>query len=173
MAGECLENMGNVRCMPEPMQVAEGTGSIFGEGLVLKFYEMSKKSGTGFDQRTSNYMRGLLRKMVNSRQIQPLSGFGFGILSEGYLNVGVWDNKDPVILKSKLFGFDYDHLQDNVSTPEKILKRKTIGTVGPFCAFELAIVSHEGQSWRNYLQSQKTGKDKEIYVLDKFSGRID
>ncbi len=131
---------------------------IHGANLILKVYDMYTKGNEtdpSFIEDTAKFLKDKIRE----KEIEPLLGMGFGILSKDTLNVAVWDNENPYVIKQKLYGFSEGSLDD--------IALLDINKDGSFCVWELGIVNFEKELWKNYLKSNKTEKDKRRY-LDQF-----
>lgn len=105
-----------------------------------------------------------LREEVEKGKMN-LRGLGFSILSNGFLNVAVWNLvSGEIILKNKMYIY-----QNNLKTAQVI----DINREGAFCKWEEQIAAHERESLERYLNSQKTEEDKKRFLYeDRIEGRL-
>jgi hypothetical protein len=129
--------------------------------FALKRYNMVRKGGKKFGQAVRDAVDNLINDEFRNGDIGFGSGFGFSILSEDILNVCVWGQEIPYVLRNKLY-------QYQEGTALKKLERLSTDEVGPFCGWELGIVAHETFAWMKYLGSGRSKKDKRTY-LDNFA----
>lgn len=148
-----------------PERIALPSGIVTDQlALTLKMYEMI----------TQNEVRGnpvedakrFLRYQIGRGNIAPLSGAGFAILSQGVLNLGIWDEDVPIVLKNRLWEFDPERELDST-----IIERD-IREIGTFCAWEQGIANHERLAWLKYLGSAQTEKDQIDYFGNFIEGEL-
>ena len=143
--------VGNVEYTHEP-RIVKPFGLITTPKLVLKYYGMHKK-GQDFKKVDIKLYKDLTKYKIKSKNIKPLSGLGFAILSDEVLNVSVWDKNEPIILKNNLFSYI-----DGQATKLDVNKE------GPFCIWELRVVNFEKELWMDYLQSKRKESNKRKYL---------
>jgi len=173
-----LEKIGKIEnYVHEPRSVAS-ISLLVTDPLILKLYSMSKtktpeKLG---DDYVSPYAedahsirnkcaRKFLKDEILTEKIEPLTGMGFAIISDDMLDVAVWDNENPIVLKNRIYTY-----QLKASGLETELQ--DINKIGAFCVWELGIVNHERNAWMNYLQSGKTVNDKQVYLENVIEGEL-
>ena len=69
--------------------------------LILKLYEMHKRDRP-LPEPLMHQSKAFLEKRIHTREILPLLGLGFAIVSEDMLNVARWDNAYPIVLKNQI-----------------------------------------------------------------------
>ena len=136
-------------------------GLIEDPNLVLKFYAMFKGALTQSNvDEAREFLEDRIGLGVGLGEIDPLSGFGFAILSEDMLNVARWDT-NPIVLRNQIYGYEQDESSGKYFNNAKLLD---IRNVGSFCIWELGIVDYERDAWMKYLKSERSEKDKDDYL---------
>ncbi len=157
-------NIGNTS--PDYVSVpryATPRGWVEARSLVLKLYTMHKE-GERITDYTVRDTKSFLRAKVKEGEIKKHIGMGFAILSSDMLNIGVWDDKIPHVLKSQL----YEYNSKNIYTAKPLDIRED----GAFCAWELGIVKFETDLWIKYLASARSWVDKGEYLSKKLIGEL-
>jgi len=108
----------------------------------------------------------LISEMLGDGRIKKRLGVGFGIVSDGYINVSIWGGEFPTLLNNDLFGFD---------KPENM--RETLRTLdtkneGNYCVWELGIVEHEVKAWKKFLHTSRKSSDLQDYINNSFDGTL-
>ncbi len=138
-------------------------GRVFVPDLaVIKLYSMMK-----WDTAPRENVRepsALIFREITSGRILPYSGYGFAILSEDMLNVARWDANHPIVLRSDIYTYE----KGDIST----ISCGDIRQLGSFCIWELGIVNHERDAWKQFLASNHKYEDKKFYLGDFFSGAL-
>lgn len=155
-----LQNLGNFPDYKHEPRIVLPDGLLTPPQLVLKWYNMLKRDEGLFTENRVRDAKSFVEKQIALSNIQPLSGLGFVILSGAadFLNIAVWDNQTPYLLKNQV----YD--------PQK--RKADIGEDGAFCAWELGIVAHEKDAWLRYLASKRGEPDKRVYLADTIGGEL-
>lgn len=96
------------------------------------------------------------------------AGLGLAILSQGFLNLVLWDEKTPSIVHPHLYSL----------TPRKThlrhtIRKEDITKAGPFCMWEIGVIDRDRKYWKQFLTSPQTPADRETYLTTGFSGRIE
>ena len=142
-------------------KIVKSLGWFICPELILKSYSIAEKKHP--DNRKVQQTFKLLEDKIREKEIAPLIGLGFAILSEEMLNVAIWDNQYPIVLKNKIYALKEGQDKGKILSPDDI---------GSFCIWELGIVDHEKDAWKKYLTSTREGKDKINYLTDFFKGRL-
>jgi len=132
--------------------------------LVLKMYSMIDSSEKKFTNEKLDVVYDLqdfIEKEICEARIKPCSGLGFAIASDEYLNVAVWDKDCPIILRNWLYEFK----NNDVKAIRPVNLKE-----GAFCIYELGIVNHEKNAWKEYLDSKRKDSDKSKYATNTFKG---
>lgn len=140
-------------------RIAHPLGLVETPELAIKYYGMCKQDGESFKDKEIEEYKNIMKDMINNGHIKPLSGLGFAIYSGDFLNVAVWDNEKPFVLKNRIFVPDEEGKMDILNLNE-----------GAFCAFELGIVNYEKGLWLDYLQSERKTSDKMSYLNKQLEG---
>jgi len=155
-----LTNIGNFDYKHEPRCVVP-CGLIENSNLVLKFYAMFKEALTQSNvDEAKGFLEDRIGLGVGLGEIDPLSGFGFAILSEDMLNVARWDT-NPIVLRNQIYSYEQD---ENTSRYFDNAKLLDISDIGSFCIWELGIVEYERRDWMKYLKSERNEADKRYYL---------
>lgn len=158
-----LENLGNAPEYIHESRYASPEGIIATPVLVLKMYDL-QLSGIN---NPIDAARGFLNREIDAGNINPLIGMGFAILSRGMLNVSRWDKKYPIVINNKIYTFDINFKRSFESA-----RKVSVDEVGPFCIWELGIVNHEREAWKEYLDSERSEQDKRNYLLNMIKGEL-
>ena len=152
--------IGDIDYTHEPRTVRK-QGLIIAPSLVLKLYSMSKDLHP--TAKTLKDTKEFLEKEIWEGKISQFSsGLGFTILSENMLNVAIWDNEYPLVLKNQIYNFN------ETINPAPL----DIREVGSFCVWELGIVGYERNAWMEFLKSKRTKRDKQKYLEDFIEGEL-
>ncbi len=138
-------------------------GLVEARSIVLKIYTMHKE-GERITDYTVRDTKSFLRAKAKEGEIKKHIGMGFAILSSDMLNIGIWDDKIPHVLKSQL----YEYNNRDIHTAKPL----DIRADGAFCAWELGIVKFETDLWVKYLASEHTGIDKDAYLSKQLIGEL-
>ena len=111
-------------------------------------------------------MEEFLIKEIENKNINPRIGLGFTILSKDMLNVVRWDNKYPIVAVNSLYEFPEEN-RDIMNA-----KPLFVDSFGAYCVWELEIVNHEKNLWKEYLDSKGTNKDKIKYLHNFIRGEL-
>ena len=158
-----LENLGNAPEYVHKPRHASPEGIIETPILVLKMYDL-QLSGIN---NPLDAARRFLNYEIDAGNIKPLIGLGFAILSSDMLNVSRWDNQYPIVVNNQIYTFG-----PNSKRPFESAKRASIDEVGPFCIWELGIVNHEKEAWKEYLASERSEQDKRKYLANMIIGEL-
>jgi hypothetical protein len=142
-------------------RIAHSLGLVETPELIIKYYGMCKQDDGVFKDKEINDYKEIMGDMINKGTIKPLSGLGFAIYSGDFLNVAVWDNEKPYVLKNQIFEPDEEGTICIMDSKK-----------GAFCAFELGIVNYEKNLWLNYLQSERKTLDKMSYLNKQLEGIV-
>ena len=158
-----LVDICNVSKKYEHKQMEAVCSSVIAEPyLSLKFYEMYL-SGKPFDKNLIKQSTDFLHNEIKKGRIETYIGTGFAILSEDMLNVAIWDNEHPIVLKNQIYGYKKDFERAELLD---------MGDVGSFCIWELGIVNHERNAWKKFLESDKTEEEKLKYLFRVYDGLL-
>lgn len=152
--------------------VPRGLLEIPDPALVLKMYAMHKIKDSCLSQGFMDHARELLTKEVTGAMLEPQLGIGFVIVTGDSVNAALWDKQAPHVLRNNYYAIN---LSDG--TPHR-LNPEDIRETGAFCAFELGIVGHEAETWRNFLMVSDVGTSavidgaKKTYLQSFYEGRV-
>ena len=159
---ENIESIGNLReNYKHQSRTVRSRGLVTTPSLFLKLYSMAKDAHP--TNKTISDATRLLEREVAEGKIDPLTGLGFAILSEGMLNVARWDKEYPIVVKNQIYGFEGSI---NSAKPLDIMD------VGSFCIWELGIVAHEKEAWKRFLDSERGKNEKCGYLSDFIEGNL-
>jgi len=82
------------------------------------------------------------------------------------LNVVGWSKEYPIVAINSLYSFS-EEKRDVLNS-----KKVSIDVFGSYCIWELGIVNHEKETWKEYLASQRTRKDKIKYLENTIEGEL-
>lgn len=136
---------------------------IFFEGLlkdpklVLKMYALvDNPPGNAEPREKIERLERVLQMEIDAKRIPHESGVGFAIMSGGVINVSEWMAKEPAVLRNQVYIQSYN-TNPLTATPADVAK------IGAFCVHELQVVGFERNAWIDYLNSEKSTRDKERY----------
>lgn len=154
-----LTGLANFPDYSPDQRIVAPDGLVTAPEVVMKWYNMFTEGQKEIPAERVAAAKDFLGRQIVRDQIGKFSGLGFAILSdEGeMLNVGIWDQKTPILLKNTV----YEHEREIDLRNE-----------GAFCAWELAIAAHEARAWRTYLASAKSDADKRAYLDDQIRGKL-
>lgn len=155
--------IGNISGYDHRLREVIYAGLIADTSLALKLYDMHERGSDPISRILIDQCTDFIKKEINDENIHACIGMGFVILSEDTINVARWDDEIPYILKNDLYV-----LEPDIFAP----KRAGIAEMGPFCAFELGIVSFEREQWLKYLESNGTELDKKRYLGSFINGPV-
>jgi len=157
--------IGNIRedYEHEP-RIAINAGLVISPNLVLKMYSMVNVGAKRDGDLVINAKKFLTRE-INNKRIEPLTGLGFAVLSNGYVNVARWDIVNPIVLKNQVYA--YESCDSEFET-----ELLDVSDAGSFCVWELGIVDHEKEAWKRYIQSERSNAEKRTYLDDMVEGEL-
>jgi len=130
----------------------------------IKRYTLVPQGERDFNESEVRALDSILESRITNREINPKSGLGFSILSDGILNVCMWGGQYPSVLNQNLYLFDREELTKNY--PD--IRKGQIDQLGSFCCWELGITGHEATAFRRYLSSPQSKEDQEEYLANCF-----
>lgn len=147
-------------------RIVKPEGLVKDPQLVLKMYTMMRNQvdNRGVVRNAKKFMERVIKRSLK-REGAIESGLGFVILSEDMLNMAIWNNKYPIVLKNGIWTYKEDFKDENI-------KHEDIRDVGSFCVWELGIVAHERDAWKRYLASERAEVNKRNYLGDTISGGL-
>jgi len=132
--------------------------------LTLKMYSISR------DEHPENYIikatKNLLKAEIDHGKIDPLSGFGFGILSGDILNLIIWGKFHQYEIRIK-----NQNYMISLAGKNQLIKLNDF-IFGSFNAGELGIANYEKNSLIKYLNSPQKPYDLERYLTDMIEGNL-
>jgi len=159
-----LDNLGNFEEFNNPKRFVEPTEFIATPKLILKGYDMYTENPSEIE--TIVQMENFLKQEIEKGKIDPKIGIGFVILSKDMLNVVRWDNKYPIVAVNSLYEFPEEN-RDIMNARPLI-----VDDFGAYCIWELGIVNHEKEVWKEYLNSKRTEEDKIKYLHNFIRGEL-
>jgi hypothetical protein len=142
-----------------------------GTNVCLKLYSIMRKGGKPFDPTEAHIAEQATQRLIALGKIDVLSGLGFAILTDGFMNVNFWGGKAVYLLNQSLYGLNRNDMLLLGSGAR--LKKLDTNKEGVYCCFEGAIVGHESEAWARYLVSNDTESFKtKKYLEDFLSGNI-
>jgi hypothetical protein len=120
--------------------------------LALKFYVMQER---GKHTPTHGDIREAVSYIQEKAGIEPHSGMGFSILSDGILNVCRWHEEHNDVVVPSIYTWD----GSNITWQPKKIERE-----GAFCSREKAVYDYENNAWLEYIASERADKDKKTYL---------
>ncbi|MBR9677450.1 hypothetical protein GOV04_04875 [Candidatus Woesearchaeota archaeon] len=164
-----LSDVGKVKSEAE-RRIVQTCGLIKDPALVLKLYTMTRESISFPEHHGVLNARRLVAREVIKGNVDPLSGLGFVIFSEGTANIARWDKEESSVLVNQAYEFDIEHGQ------AINWQQLDIAKDGAYCSFESQLVAHEARAWNKFLRSSKTRrkseKAKQTYIDDTLEGLI-
>lgn len=161
-----IGDIGELKEYSHEPRIARPSRLIMNQDMALKLYQMHIKDRP-LNEILSDEAKSFLLKESENYDLKNTAGMGFAILSEDTLNVGIWNKENPILLETKLYSYNGNHLKNTI----KKLDLNKPGT-GTFCVFEMAIANHEKNAWLRFLETPRTGIDKQNYLNDLIDGEI-
>lgn len=119
--------------------------------------------------------RLIIEHKYKRQEVAFHTGFGFAIISPGFINISTWGGEYPSILNPHVFTFPENKKFINIRPSQ--LKKEDIDKVGAYCVWELGITQHEASAWREYLFKNNDDAESSLhqkikYLKNIFQGRI-
>jgi len=147
-----------------PGKVAVHHGVLFSPDIpyALKYYEFQK--GNPPEPVDNKYRIGLQEHLdgeILGKKINPQSGLGYIIISEGYCNANFFG--DINVVSPNLYAFDEEI---------NVWKEANVKEKGAYCVWEFKIGMHEVDAWVRLLKSDRTAQDVQRYLSSFAAGAL-
>ncbi|MDP2925709.1 MAG: hypothetical protein Q8N99_05030 [Nanoarchaeota archaeon] len=164
-----LENLGQVGdYQPKLRLVTPGGVCRVGPDIAaVKLYTMFEYGTNPYWSKDISTVKNLVGSRLRSGKINRKNGLGFGILSEGVLNVTMLGGDFASLMTPEIFIFEAERLRSL-----KDFEQQNVRESGAYCVWEMKdIASFEANSYaRNILYTGGSEKGKEKYLQDRLFG---
>lgn len=133
----------------------------------LKWYTLWSEYDAWPLQEAQEHVRAIAKDKLNHHIPQLHAQLGLAILSQGFLNLVLWDKQTPSIVHPHLYA-----LAPRTTQLRPTIRKEVIEKSGPFCMWEIAVIERDRPYWQTFLQSPQTSADRNAYLTSGFSGRI-
>ncbi len=131
-----------------------------------KLYSLTLKGQEDFSRELLIDAGDFISSEFDDGRIEPYSGLGFSIISDGLLNIVTWGGNHIDVCNPHLYGFDSKKLFMKSFEPLDVRDE------GAFCIYETRIANYEGTAFLRYLKSERRKEDEKEYLSSRFSGVI-
>lgn len=137
-------------------------GHVKTPDLVLKMYRMNEGDSHNPNAQDTEKAIDFLVQEIHKGKVDPHSGIGFAIHSQGILNVCRWNAFYQDVVAPMIY----------TSDSEGIWSKDSVEREGAFCSGEKIVYDFENRMWTKYLASKRTPHDKIEYLSGFFQGRV-